>query len=58
MASKSKDRTASIDRIDSSAGYVAGNIQFVHKHINKMKNNLDEQCFIEMCKLVAFHKAA
>lgn len=58
MASKSTDRTASVDRIDSKIGYVAGNIQFVHKHINKMKNNLDEQYFVEMCKLVAFHKAA
>lgn len=55
---KSLDRTASIDRIDSKRGYVIGNIQFVHKKINKMKNNIDEDLFVEMCKRVAWHKAA
>jgi hypothetical protein len=58
MASKSSERTASVDRIDSKRGYCVGNVQFVHKHINKMKNNLDEEYFVEMCKRVAWHKAA
>jgi hypothetical protein len=58
MASKSTNRTASVDRIDSYRGYVVGNVQFVHKHINKMKNNLDEEYFVEMCKRVSWHKAA
>jgi hypothetical protein len=30
-------QTASVDRINSSLGYVENNIQILHKHINKMK---------------------
>lgn len=45
--------TASIDRIDSSIGYIVGNIQWVHKYINLMKNNLSNQDFIDICKCVA-----
>jgi hypothetical protein len=45
--------TASIDRIDSSKGYVKGNIQWVHKHINFMKRTYSQDYFIEMCKKVS-----
>jgi hypothetical protein len=45
--------TASLDRIDSNQPYVEGNVQWVHKHINIMKNKYDEKYFIEMCKAVA-----
>lgn len=45
--------TASVDRIDSNIGYVPGNVQWVHKHINLMKNKLTQKYFIEMCKNVA-----
>ena len=51
--SKDKSCTASLDRIDSSKGYVPGNVQWVHKDINIMKNKFDNQYFIEICKLVA-----
>lgn len=34
---------ASLDRIDSSKGYVVGNIQFVSTMINLMKSNLTDQ---------------
>ena len=44
--------TASLDRIDSKIGYVEGNVQWVHKDINKMKQDFDEQYFIKMCSLV------
>jgi hypothetical protein len=52
---KWKDRswTASLDRIDSSKGYVLGNVQWVHKDVNIMKNKFDNQYFIEMCKKIA-----
>lgn len=43
---------ASLDRIDSSVGYILGNIQWVLKEINIMKMDLPEQRFIELCKLV------
>lgn len=45
--------TASLDRIDSSKGYVAGNIQWIHKDINRMKNSFPQQHFVEMCELVS-----
>lgn len=44
--------TASLDRIDSTKGYVRNNIQWIHKEINKMKNNIDQRRFIELCKYV------
>jgi len=44
--------TASLDRIDSKKGYTKDNIQWVHKTINLMKNNLLEKDFKNFCKLV------
>lgn len=49
-------QTASIDRKDNDKGYVEGNVQWVHKDINKMKHALTEERFIEMCTAVAQHK--
>lgn len=48
-----KNYTASLDRIDSSKGYIEGNVQWVHKDINIMKNKFNNNYFITMCKLVA-----
>lgn len=48
-----EDQLASLDRIDSSQGYVVGNVQWVHKDINRMKNAFDQNHFINMCRLVA-----
>lgn len=45
--------TASLDRIDSKKGYTAENTQLVHKDVNIMKNQYQEEYFIEICKLVA-----
>jgi hypothetical protein len=45
--------TASIDRIDSTKGYIKGNIQWVHKHVNYMKNKFDQDYFIEMCNKIS-----
>jgi len=45
--------TWSLDRIDSLKPYEVGNIQWVHKDINIMKNKFEEDYFIEMCKKVA-----
>jgi len=53
---KRGESTASLDRIDSSFGYVKGNVQWVHKEINKMKMDLKEDRFIELCGLVAKYK--
>lgn len=45
--------TGSLDRIDSSKGYIRGNVQWVHKMINQMKWHFQEEEFIGMCELVA-----
>lgn len=46
-------QTSSLDRIDSSIGYIAGNVQWVHKDINVMKQDWTEKEFIKICTLVA-----
>lgn len=45
--------TASLDRINSEKGYVPGNVQWIHKHINSMKNEFSQEKLIEYCKLIA-----
>lgn len=52
---KTNSRTASLDRIDFSMGYVEGNVQWVHKDVNLMKNRLSEKYFIAMCDKIAAH---
>lgn len=47
-----KEQTASLDRVDSSKGYIEGNVQWVHKDVNFMKKNLPEKRLIELCKLI------
>lgn len=47
--------TASLDRIDSSKGYIEGNVQWVHRTVSKMKMDLPQLEFIDFCKLVARH---
>lgn len=53
---KKNGRTASLDRIDSSKGYVKGNIQWVHKDINMMKHSFSTTKFIELCESVVKYK--
>lgn len=48
--------TASLDRIDSSKGYIEGNVQWVHKDINKMKMNLQESKFFSIIKQIYEYK--
>lgn len=45
--------TASLDRIDSSFGYIKGNVQWVHKDVNMMKRIYNQDYFIKWCKLIA-----
>jgi hypothetical protein len=46
---------ASLDRIDSSIGYVEGNVAWVYKPINIMKQTLNSAEFIDLCKKIANH---
>lgn len=47
--------TASLDRIDNDCGYVEGNVQWLHKDINRMKHTHSTARFIELCAMVAKH---
>lgn len=44
---------ASLDRIDSKKGYKKNNIQWITSEINTIKNNFDQNYFIQLCSLVA-----
>lgn len=46
------EQTASLDRIDSSKGYIEGNVQWVHKDTNFMKQEYSQEYFIQMCRNV------
>lgn len=48
-----KDCAASVDRIDSTKGYIEGNVQWIHKDVNKMKLDYKEDYFIQICCWVA-----
>jgi len=50
------DRTASPDRIDSSKGYIEGNIQWVHRDVNKLKKNFSDERFLEICEKIIKYK--
>jgi len=47
--------TASLDRIDSSKGYIVGNVQWVHKIVNNLKMDLSEGEFLNWCKKIVKH---
>ncbi len=51
------DANASIDRIDSSKGYIKDNIQWVHKHINIMKNSQTMNQFLNICRIITEYNA-
>ena len=51
-----RDQTASLDRIDSKQGYVVGNVQWVHKLVNRMKMDLDEKEFFSIVKQIYEYK--
>lgn len=53
MGSKKLGWTASLDRINQSGPYTKDNLQFVHKHVNIMKNRFSEDYFVSFCKLIA-----
>lgn len=47
--------TASLDRIDSSKDYTEDNVQWVHKDINFMKQDFNEEYFKFLCYAVNRH---
>jgi hypothetical protein len=53
---KHGETTASLDRINSKKGYTKDNVQWVHKWINFMKQDLDEEEFITFCEAIVNYK--
>lgn len=45
-----KLQTASLDRIDCDKGYIEGNLQWVHRDINLMRNTMSMELFKKYCK--------
>lgn len=45
--------TASLDRIDSTKGYILDNVQWIHKDLQRMKMDFSHEEFINYCKLIA-----
>lgn len=52
---RTRDTTASLDRIDSRVGYAVGNVQWVDKRINMMKQTLSSSEFVALCRAVSEH---
>ncbi len=44
--------TASLDRVDNSLGYTMGNVQWVHKKVNIMKNVMSNQELALWCEKI------
>lgn len=44
---------ASLDRVDSTRGYTKDNVQWLHKHVNIMKNSFPQDMFIYLCNKVS-----
>jgi hypothetical protein len=54
-SSYNKNYQASLDRIDSSKGYVKGNVRYISVSANWLKNNLSDEHvneFIQICRMV------
>jgi len=54
--SKDKNSTASLDRIDSTKGYLKDNVQWIYRRINFMKGALDENEFVYLCNKIVENK--
>lgn len=48
--------TASLDRINSSLGYTKDNVAWVHKYVNKAKNDLPLGTFLSLCHAVSVNR--
>jgi hypothetical protein len=47
--------SASLDRFDPQQEYIMGNLRWVHKEVNRMKWELPQDRFIEICPKVTKH---
>lgn len=56
ITNKQSGYTASLDRVDSSKGYIKGNVCWVHKDVNFMKSNLSLDRFYKLSKMALDHQ--
>lgn len=54
--SRSSTQTASLDRIDSSKGYIEGNVQWIHKELQNMKWDKTDINFIDWCNKISHYQ--
>jgi hypothetical protein len=47
--------TASLDRIDSTKGYIDSNVQWLHTDVNRMKLHFSQEHFVDVCRRVINH---
>lgn len=47
-----EEKTASLDRIDSSKGYIKGNVQWVHLKVNYMKHSMMTTELLHWCRRI------
>ena len=52
FGNSAKSGTASLDRIDSSKGYIPGNVQCIHKTLQSMKGSIPDNLFRAWCLAV------
>lgn len=55
MTGRRNTNTASLDRLDANDSYRVGNIQWVHKDVNIMRNVFSVERFIDLCRKVVEH---
>lgn len=55
LSLKKGTKTGSLDRIDSSKGYIEGNVQWVHKWVNLMKLDHDHEEFLQLVRKIYLH---
>lgn len=51
------DKTASLDRVDSSQGYIKDNLQWIHKDVNFIKHALSQDKLQEWCRLISAYNS-
>ncbi len=54
FSTKRWERTASLDRIDSSKGYTEENTQWIYRPINYMKSNFSEKDFLQYVREIFY----
>lgn len=49
---KHGESTASLDRVDNAKGYEVGNVQWLHKDVNRLKGTFDQARVIELARAI------